>query len=417
MRILLLLLLLPLAAVGQTVDLLVDPTLSPEVGAQALRTVRAGIEAVEDRALPLRLGAEETAAGKALGVAYRLGRFALLDEPLAWLTVVTQHEVFGHGARYREFGWDQTGYRIEAPFPYGPGGGAAFFRAPDGFTSDARGTSALSGSHASTVLADAVLEDAFARGRLPYRDATLYLIAALDVSNYLVRKGEAGEAVNVRNDAASWRAHLNARAERLGLDDRVSLEEAQATALTALLDPMLYVSAYAVAKGYLWDGAPDLDLPMIRVGEVGYLPALRFGWGPHGGEVMLDHRLRRGDQSALVRMRWAAPSIETAWGLGASVPAGVRLGEVTVGGALDVWSQPALRLDPLAPERETGGGLGGAARATAYVPLPVAGGRLGAVAELGAKTAGFVGAEPLDAGPIVRVGLRLRAPERRADGS
>jgi hypothetical protein len=51
------------------------------------------------------------------GVSIRLGRFILLDAPLSFLAIWIQHEVFGHGARAREFGLNPT-FHIATPPPY-----------------------------------------------------------------------------------------------------------------------------------------------------------------------------------------------------------------------------------------------------------------------------------------------------------
>ncbi len=68
---------------------------------------------------------EKTLVAKAGAIACRVTKSVLIDDPLDHIAVVWAHEYFGHGARYRELEIDDVTYSIDAPPPYGDGGGSA----------------------------------------------------------------------------------------------------------------------------------------------------------------------------------------------------------------------------------------------------------------------------------------------------
>ncbi|MDX1531835.1 MAG: hypothetical protein R3362_09950 [Rhodothermales bacterium] len=417
---LLLVLLLSASAAAQQprYGLVADWPLTAEAGAENLLAAQRLTMALEDRFLPLRLWHEGTVLRKAGGIGVRLGRLVLLDYPLDHLTFLTQHEVFGHGARYREFGWNTTAYRIAPPWPYDDGSGFASYRIPEeGRTRDEVIVSALNGAHGSFVLASGLRRNAVQRGRLHWREAQLYLLAALDVPLYLLAAeeqpfGPAGD------DALAWLANLNARADFEGVGATLTLEEAQEQAAFAFLDPLLYVSAWTVLKTYLYSGERSLDLPAVSVGSAEWLPALRFGWGPFGTELYLDNLVALDGRFVRLYGRRTDPALYAAWGAGAEVARLLTRGPLALDAEAHVWDQPPLRLDPTDrwPDgslRTSGGGLGGAASVTAALDLPLrprprfGGRRLSVLAEAGYKTVGFVAGERLDRGPILRLGLML----------
>lgn len=384
---------------------LADPGLSSEAGAQTLLSARLALEQAQDYALPYRFGDERSVGGKALGVAYRLATFTFVEYPLNRLTLVVQHEVFGHGAFARERRWDERAYSIDLPLPYGPGGGYASFEPPPTVTADAIAAVAAAGGDANTALADAVVEDVMQSGRIGRTAAALYVTNALTPASYIL-VGLDDELQGLEgNDAVALLAALNARADTLGLE-RIGRDDLQRATVAPLLDPLLYVGLYGIVKQYLYSGREAMDLPTLGIGSVRYLPSVRYTYGPHGGEVMLDHYLARGDQAARVRMRTSAGAVETTWGLGVRAASVARVGGVTFDASADVWSQPSLQLDT--QESVRGGGLGGAVRVGAHVPVGL-GGRGAVFAELGAKTFGFVTGDPLRGGALARAGLSLRA--------
>lgn len=403
------------AAAQPRYALTADWPLTAEAGAQNVLFAQRATVILEERLLPARLWDEGSLGRKAAGIGYRLGRLVLLDYPLDHLAFLVQHEVFGHGARFREFGWEQAGYQLVLPWPYGDGSGAAAFIPPaGGRTRDEVVAAALHGSHASEVLAARIRRNALLRGRLHVREATLYLRAGTDLMTY-VRITSADAPAG--NDVRAWLENLNRRAEAEGIGARLDLANLKRQALLGLLDPALYAGLYAVLKTYLYDGDEALRFPMIPIGRAGYLPALRFGWSPFGSTLTLDNVLRLDGRVLRLYATRTDPTLYAAWGAGLEAAEIVRAGPASLDLRLDVWSQPALRLDPTDrhPDgslRASGGGLGGAASATLFHSADAAlgwkGWQAGFVLEAGYKTVGFVAGERLEAGPILRLGISLR---------
>ena len=408
-----LLVLLAASALAQPrYGLVADATLTAAAGAENVLAAHRATVALEDRYLPMRLFGEHTAARKAAGIGYRAARLVLLDHPLDHLAFLAQHEVFGHGARYREFGWAQAGYHLSPPPPYGDGSGSATYTIPEGGrTRDQVIASALHGAHASSVLAERLRRNVLARGTLHPREAMLYLHAGADLLDYVFSAEEHALGPG-SNDVLAWLDHLNRKAAFDGVDKTLTLDALRDQALVGLLDPMLYFGAYAVFKTYLYDGETALRLPMIPVGGAGYLPALRVGWGPFGTEMILDQLVAFEGRVFRLSLRRTEPTLYDAWGAELDAARLLRRGPLALDARLAVWDQPPLRLDPSDLDaggnlRVTGEGVGAAGSVTAFLDLPLGRVRSALMLELGYKSVGFVGGERLDAGVIARFGLSL----------
>ncbi len=94
--------------------------------------------------------------------------------------MVVAHEIFGHGARFRELGEGELSYGFDAPIPYGSGDAFTRFNGAFPISPLADLTASASGMEAQHSLADAIAERAVARGRLHYREGWLYFRIAHD---------------------------------------------------------------------------------------------------------------------------------------------------------------------------------------------------------------------------------------------
>ena len=392
--------------------LVADWPLTAEAGAENVLAAHRATVALEDRYLPARLFGEHTVLRKAAGIGVRAARLVLLDHPLDYLGFLVQHEVFGHGARYREFGWEQAGYRLSLPPPYADGSGSASFVIPDGGrTRDEVIAAAMHGAHASAVLARRIERNAVERGALHYREGLLYLRAGSDLLHYALTAEEQPFGPG-GHDVLNWLDNVNRKAAFDGVEGALTLRAVQSQALVGFLDPMLWIGAVAVVKTYLFEGETRLPVPMLRLGEVRYLPAMRFGWSPFGTEMILDQTLALDGRVLRLRLRRTIPTLYDGWGAEVGAANLLRRGPLALDARLAVWDQPPLRLDPAdigedGSLRTTGEGFGAAASATAFLALPLGRLRSGLMLEVGYKSVGFVGGERLGAGPIARFGLTL----------
>jgi hypothetical protein len=400
------LLTVPSAARAQapsTVSVIVDRDMTPAAGVADVLAVQHLLASVEDQLLPVRLS-ETTPAKSALGIAYRVGKWAALDLPQDSFLMVTAHEVFGHGARLREIGASGIGYDFQAPPPYGDGSASTSFDENSLRTASRAERLAIdtAGIEAQNLLADDIAAESLARGSLSYRSAWLYAesrIAGLLYIRSVSPQSEPG------HDVAAFLNDFNDGC----LPPSCTPLESQSLkrrALLMLADPMLAFSAYTFAAAYLVQGRPNSPVTMIPLPHgYGYLPAVGFAMTPYGTEWTTDHYIRAGSRLTKVSVRFGDTGTARAWGVGVRANRIAARKRVVIDLAADLWRQPPVDTSAATAALETGG----LAAATVRVPIGTrqAVPRVGLLGEVGYKSGGFVAGERLTAGPVVRVGVAI----------
>jgi hypothetical protein len=399
------LLTLPSAAVAQTspASVVVDRDMTPAAGVADVLAVQHLLASVEDQLLPVRLS-ETTPAKSALGIAYRLGKWAALDLPQDSFLMVAAHEVFGHGARLRELDATGIGYEFRAPPPYGDGSAATSF--DDDLLRTASRADRLAidaaGIEAQNLLADDIAAESLARGSLSYRSAWLYgesRIAGLLYIRSVSPQSEPGHDVaaflNDFNDSCFPPACTPLDSQSL-----------KRRALLMLADPMLAFSAYAFATSYLVQGRPSSPVPLIPLSHgYGYLPTVGFAMTPYGTELTTAHYIRAGSRLAKVSVRFGDTGTTRAWGVGVRANHIAGRYRFAIDLAADIWRQPPV--DSSTPTAALA--TGGLAAATVRFAIgnAQAARRVGLLGEIGYKSGGFVSGERLSAGPVVRIGVAV----------
>ncbi len=107
-------------------NLILDYPLSSRALSEDLVTAHKLIYTVENKYLKPKLFDEDNAFRKLSGMAYRFGKTVFIDIPIDHIILLVQHEVYGHGYRYREMGYINNHYQIKLPPPYDCGGGMAY---------------------------------------------------------------------------------------------------------------------------------------------------------------------------------------------------------------------------------------------------------------------------------------------------
>ena len=102
--------------------------------------------------------------------------------------MVVAHEVFGHGARFRELGDGGISYGFDAPIPYGSGDAFTRFNGRFPISPLADLNVSAAGIDAQHALADAITERAVARGRVHYREAWLYFESRMTAVTYIAER-------------------------------------------------------------------------------------------------------------------------------------------------------------------------------------------------------------------------------------
>jgi len=386
---------------------LFDYTYSARMGAHNIITLHRGLYGLEGKILKACWFDEDNFGKKAAGLTYRLAKSILVDYALDHLSFLGQHEVFGHGARYREFGYVDNEFTLNLPPPYGNGRGWA----RTGYLKEDRITGPherlgmiLGGSESNAVLSQVLRSNWLQRGSIHYRESILYILSANDLSSYILRtrynlRGEGG------NDVLNYLRTLNSQhGYFLEENHKLTLDDLAARAWINMLDPFLYFSLYAYFKTYLWSGDESVPVPMIKWGGARYLPSFHLVLTPFGPEYYFENLVVKNGRIYDVYLRYGNPTFHKFWGMGAHVMNLVKGARISLDARVDIWNQPPLLLGG---ERmtETGGGWGGSIQGAVYYRLFKNRPLFHLTAQAGYKTAGFLKGEQLAGGFILRVGI------------
>jgi hypothetical protein len=386
-----------------------DSYMTPAAGAEGLLTLQHVLTSAEDRWLPIKFGEERSRSGLALGILYRSGKFFLLDMPQDHLILVVAHEVFGHGARFRELGEGSLRYGFDAPIPYGSGDAFTSFEGLFPTTPLAEMTVSAAGIEAQHALADSIASRAAANGRLGYREGWLYFESRVAAVSYILSASPTSSAGHdVADFLDAFERVCRAPCEPLKRHD------VQRRALVALVDPLLYYSMYGLAVGYIGNGRTTGPMPLIPIAGARVMPSLGYALTPYGEEWTVRTTFLtgkrgegRGGRVHGVVFRRGNTGASATWGITVRDADLLRVWRQSIGLKFDVWRQPELLADHVTEELETGVG----AIATTVVPLPR---RFrvpwsdGIHISAGYKSQGYVPGEHLSGGAVLRIGLTVR---------
>jgi len=387
-----------------------DSYMTPAAGAEDLLAAQHISASAEDRWLPLKIGAERSRSTLALGLMYRGGKFLALDIPQDHFLMVVAHEVFGHGARFRELGEGSLRYGFDAPIPYGSGDAVTKFngRFPISPLANLNVTAAgIEGQHA---LADAILDRAVARGRLHYREAWLYFESRLTAISYTL---SASPTSAQGHDIADYLDEFHIAC--VAPCSPLTRNYVQRRSLLGLADPLVYYSVYGFAVSYIGNGSTTGPMPLIPLGRgMRVLPSLGYALAPYGGEYTVraafqsEHRAQQGGMRlANIAVRIGNTGGSSTWGVDGRALDVARLRGLRIGIAANVWRQPHLLADQTSDALHVGGGIVG----TTIVPFPRAlrsQWSEGIYVSAGYKSQGFVPGEQLAGGAVVRAGITMR---------
>ncbi|HEX5110975.1 MAG TPA: hypothetical protein VFV95_21130 [Vicinamibacterales bacterium] len=398
----------PVAA-GQVVPALVDRDLSVAAGATLVNAAGEIAEQVEMRYVPSRLFEERGGSRRAANIAYRVARLLFFDRPQEEWLRVANHEVFGHGGRVRELFGGFVQYHIDAPRPYGPGGGVTYFELTPEFTVHELQAVSVGGMEVNAVAAADIADRAFRASRLSARTALRYLGFQLDSFRYIQRTGDEPEPAG--HDVSDFLQTYNATAEFAGTE-LITPRTLRRESYIGLANPMLASALFSVGR-YALTGNPDGPVFTLPVGSMRVMPWLAYRLAPYGTEWSASADIGWARGAAQVSVTVGRAPGETPWGVGATM-FGLALRDWRIDVELDGWRQPPLALGPLPDLGSALIGLplewGGRIRSRAENPLVgVWWSRSAAtlIVEAELKSRGFIPGEPLDEGLVLRAGLGI----------
>jgi hypothetical protein len=393
----------PSAAHGQTsapVTILVDQDLTMATGTSDVLALERGLAVLEDRLLPTHFS-EATPLTHGFGIGYRVGKWLAVDLPQDSFLMVVAHEVFGHGARLREVGAPDVHYSFDAPLPYGDGDAVTIFNGTAAMTrADVLGIDSA-GIEAQNVLADQIGEQAFRRRTWSYRDSWLYLQSRMAGLLY-IRSVSPGSPPG--HDVADFLHDFNSGCEP-PVCTPLQASTLKRRALLMLGDPLLAFSAYGFAVAYLSHGETTSTVPGIQLPNGWrYLPAMGFAMTAYGTAWTTEHNLSVGDRLTRVSLRIGEAGATHTWSIGVRSMSFAGGGPISADLSAEVWRQPPLDAPPTSKTLSAGA----LAAATVRVALGHrTSSRLRLTGQAGYKSTGFVPAEPLRSGPLVRVGITI----------
>jgi hypothetical protein len=366
--------------------LVADAELSGWMGARDISSVVRGLDRGLDQLLFDRLLDLPALAG----IPIRAGRLVLLDTPLAMLAIWTHHEVFGHGARGREFGLGPT-FSIGVPPPYGfdpyatrtSWSSEAYERL--GHTEQVLVMS--EGQEAEALLERELIARSLAAGRWGRLTSAVILFRMLGDLSRLAGRGD-------------WLEYQRLVRLQAAADPFV---DPWPGFVRWALDPVVWYCLLDTLYQHLVRGEQAGPLPLIPLGRLGLLPRPAWRLAPWGQELGLE--------AWLVAPGWLA-ELSLLVGPRDGMPALGLLGWLGLDGLLDGFD-PGLRIGLWAqPETDW-----------AWTAAPRTGLRLGGLVEieldirlvepihlfgsLGYKSWGYLAGRPLSAGVFAQAGLLL----------
>jgi hypothetical protein len=392
-------------------DLVLDRHFTSSASAETLSTLHRVVYLAEDSFLPPVLWDEHGFGPVLGGVVYRLARSILLDNVLDHLVFLAQHEVFGHGGRYREIGYVDNSFHLSLFFPYGDAHGYARIGSATRATTDLEHVlRIIGGNEGTTVLARAMRTRWAALESIHYHEVFLYVASACNLPLYVIGT-QVGLLGGSSNDITQYLSTVGVSEVDVDMST-LTLRRLALYSLLTFADPFLCYSMASYIR-YLGVGRVASGVPMIPIGEVGYLSAFHLMLSPFGPEFVMESYLRGPRRLVSVTARFTDPAVCASMGMGVRIsPArDFALGAIpfSVDVGADIWYQPVLPTPDdhpiLLAANGADAGLGGLIRLRARVDLLP---RSGLTAEIVAKSDGYVEGETLYGCVLIRAGLSFR---------
>lgn len=381
-----------------------DKTLSEGVGAENIITLHKALFSFENKYLPTKLSDENTILKKSGGISYRLGK-SFITYNVSYLGGLTQHEVFGHGSRYREFGQTESSYHLSLPFPLGKGNGFAqsgtpakgTYRFISHYESSAK---TFGGMEGNGILGNRIRTKWLLDNSITNQEFMLYIFGRHNITAYILstdyKTAQGGNDVIAYLDKVNYINGNNTPA--------YNLELLKKQAALTFLDPLTYIGGFDYLFSYLIKGNEKAKIPMLKFGGLRYMPSFRLGLSPFGSEFYSEHFALFNKKLIEFYYRKSDGILSRTNGGGIKLSYLINNKHLAVNTSLDLWNQPGMQLggDKL---YYTSGGTGGAIGATAIVNLFTRDNSVGIMIHAGYKTAGYLEGEKLEHGPMIRIGL------------
>ncbi len=384
--------------------LVYEKNMSPIASAENILTARQGFINYENQFLPNKI----EGASKLVNVGYRLFKTGTVNFFLDNSAKLLQHEAFGHGYRQREFGYTRNSINLRIFF-FGFSGFSRLGMPTPGriFTDQERTMWFSGGAEATSILSETILSHWSRSEEILLSDTYLYL-SSLQFGTLLATNYED----DLTSDAELYLKRINNHYGFVGIDNyQLTLDKIRKQAAVDLLNPYIFYSLYSFSKDYLWEGKEKTKLPMLKIGNLKYMPYMKFWLTPYGSEFQLNNILKTQNRLFRYHIRLGDNTFDSSsWGTGLTIENLFQNNWFKFSADVNIWNQPSLELGDIGTTIIKEKGLGGAIRLYAYFKF-VTGENLKNSTDIflnvGYKTKGYLQGETLADNIIWRFGLNF----------
>jgi len=370
---------------------------------------------------------DESTSKRILKMALRSGELAVVWYPINYMTMVLQHEVFGHGYRMRSIGsglGKVEGYKMTYMVDkYG-------FHVKDAHTrfSCCRAPSfsesiaiSIAGLESNSIFAENLVFSWLEKGYIDPRQASLWRSNQFACAKYIKTLKKLDGLTTIwygsksGHDIARYYSTLH-RCYGTTNDLEHHLGELRLKAnLTILLNPFTYLSCLSELS-YVFFNSSIPIFGFSGEGEYWVLPAYKMGLSPFGIEDIIELFIwKKGGSPTLVYFKFGQFSSNRYTGLGIENRKLLTTEYGSFGLKGDFWYQPPLLLDSIS-EKDMGyeamcdrfldakNQKPGISLSVIYQKSSMKHPNTSVWAQLGGKTKGFLPGESLVAAPIVKLG-------------
>lgn len=389
-----------------------DDNASPYMGAEDMLFIQKSMMDTEDAII------KKSTTPHFYHILGRLAENVFFWSPMSDIMVTIQHEVFGHGYRIRDLkstGIRVTDYGVGFPPPYGYGGGYTAYRNTESITPQEAISIAAAGTEATAIMANRVKLKMIKDQKMDFRQAGLYSRAQHDLTLYafsLISDSDE-DASFEGHDIADYIFYINTAYPWAHLDKSRMAQYATVN----LLDPFTYYS-FVCFWLYVFRGI-NVDVPMIPIKGVKYLPGFRMGLTPFGPEVFFENYLLAKSNTIYFYLKGGNHASNEYYGMGIEWDEVFQWKKWAFGFTFDAWFQPEMLstgptleylldaeedIELVKEDYQKIFGVSG----SMIGRYQVIGERVSLFLQLGGKSKGFLPGESLRAAPIVRMGLSFK---------
>ena len=397
---------------GQSnIQIIFDKQQSQYFGSANLITLHHALYTFEDKYISDTLFTENNILKETAGFSYRMAKLLLLDAQADGFIALTQHEVFGHGARFRELGYKENCFNLNLYPPFGNASGFARYgtlkpgiKSP---TTQEYLASNIGGVDGEMLLANNLTAQILLNDTLHYRQGLLNIIAQNNLLLYLwntrftkkdkIKPGN--DMVNFINQVNYFYPHSTRKSYNV-----INLSN---QSLISLANPFQFYNVFSILYTYGIKGQKRLKkIPMIKLGNVRYLPALNYSLTPFGSQFHFINYVRYKKLLFCGDFNLGENTFNKFYGVSLKGYNIMDNKMLTLNFHLDVWNQPALELEKYTkPTAENK--IGEAFKFDVMLRPLNQQNKLGIFVQTGYKTKGYLSGEVLEESFILRYGISL----------